>query len=136
MNMNREIIHRHFFKQSPTEVWEYLTQPELLEQWLMKTDFQLRIGHKFSFPNKSGKVTYCEVLEILPNKLLSYSWKVRDANDETSVDSKVIWTLTEKDGGTELQLKHSGFMQLDDFTAHSIGWNNCLILFEKLLKTN
>ena len=134
--MNKEIIHRHFFKQPATEVWEYLTQPELLEQWLMKTGFQLQIGHKFSFTNKSGKVTTCEVLEIVPNKLLSYSWKVKDTNNKIAVDSKVIWTLTEQHGGTELHLNHGGFMESDDFTAHSIGWINCLNLFEKLLKPN
>lgn len=134
--MDKEIIHRYFFKQSLSEVWDYLTRPELLEQWLMKTDFQLRIGHKFSFNNKSGKAVYCEVLEIVPNKFLSYSWKVKDSGNVITVDSKVLWTLSEKDGGTELHLKHTGFMLSDDYLAHTTGWVNCLTLLEKLLKTH
>lgn len=35
--MQEEIRQTWFFKQSPGEVWEYLTKPELIEQWLMKT---------------------------------------------------------------------------------------------------
>ncbi|MBS1605511.1 MAG: SRPBCC domain-containing protein [Bacteroidetes bacterium] len=133
--MNKEIIHRYFFQQSPAEVWDYLTRPELLEQWLMKTDFQLRIGHKFSFISKYQKVTSCEVLEIVPGKFLSYSWTVQDPDKKTTVDSKVHWTLSEKDGGTELFLEHTGFMLSEDFTAHSIGWANCLNSLEKNLKS-
>lgn len=132
--MNKEIIQQYFFKQSPAEVWDCLTRPELLEQWLMKTDFQLRIGHQFSFVNKSGNVTSCEVLEIVPRKFLSYSWKVKDPGNKTTMDSKVLWTLSEKEGGTELHLRHTGFMLSDDFTSHDTGWVNCLNQLKKLLK--
>ncbi len=47
--MQKEIKHTWHFSQSPQEVWEYLTKPELMEQWLGKTDFQPIVGHKFRF---------------------------------------------------------------------------------------
>ena len=130
--MPKEIKQTRFLKHSPQEVWECLTKPELLAQWLMKTDFQPRVGHKFSVINKEGKITECEVLQIIPNKLLAYSWQVKKTSGEITMDSKVIWTLAEKKGGTELELHHNGFMMQVDFDSHSAGWENCLRKLEEL----
>lgn len=133
--MQKEIRQNWSFKQSPNEVWEYLTKPELLEQWMGKTDFQPIIGHKFQLNGKGGCVNYCEVLEITVNKRLCYSWKVKNAGGEFTVDSKVIWTLSEKDGGTELQLVHNGFTALEDYLAHNNGWTTLGNRLAELLNT-
>src|SRR4029078_4380855 len=117
-------------KQNPQEIWEYLTNPELIEQWLTKTDFQPIAGHKFSFYDKSGKVIECKVLEVKPITHLSYSWQYTSAKDHKYYDSKVFWTLVPKEEGTELQLVHNGFSFLEDHTAHNHGWNICLTRFE------
>lgn len=134
--MQKDIRQTWFFSQSPQEVWEYLTRPELIELWLSKTDFQPAAGHKFHFADKSGKIIYCRVLEVDPFTRLSYSWQYPSAGDGGRVDSTVVWTLIPKDSGTELQLQHDGFTFLEDLTAHSNGWNTCLTRFEGLLKTN
>ena len=62
----------------PEKIWRALTQAPLIEDWLMKNDFQPVVGHKFNFraqpmPQWNG-VTDCEVLVVEPNKKLSYSW--------------------------------------------------------------
>jgi len=134
--MQKEIRQTWFFDQSPQKVWEYLTQPELIEQWLTKTDFQPIVGHKFHFADKSGKIIRCEVLEVKPFTQLSYSWQYVSAVDETLFDSKVFWTLTPNENGTELQLVHSAFTYSQDYDAHNNGWNTCLQRVEKLLKTH
>ena len=121
--MQKEIKQTWQFNQLPSVVWEYLTNADLLEQWLMKSDFVPKLGHEFCFIAPHGKKHYCVVLELVPNKLLSYSWKLKNANeDEVTLDSKVIWTLTEKDGGTELQLVHDGFTLVEDVIGHTKGW--------------
>jgi uncharacterized protein YndB with AHSA1/START domain len=132
--MQNEIQQTWFFNQSPDEVWEYLTRPELIEQWLTKTDFQPVEGQKFHFTNKSGKLIYCTVLEVKPFARLSYSWQFPSAKDKKLCDSKVIWTLVEKENGTELQLVHNGFVLLEDHAAHTNGWNICLTKLKELLK--
>jgi uncharacterized protein YndB with AHSA1/START domain len=38
--MSKIIKHQFFFPHPPQAVWDYLTKPELMEQWLMKNDFQ------------------------------------------------------------------------------------------------
>ena len=131
--MQKEIRRTWSFSRSPQEVWEYLTRPELIELWLTKTDFQPIAGHKFHFVDKSGKIIYCEVLEVNPFTRLSYSWQYSSANGDDRLDSKVVWTLIPNENGTELQLLHHSFSFLEDLTAHRNGWNICLSRFEGLL---
>lgn len=47
--MARVIKHQFFFPHPPAVVWEYLTKAELMEQWLMKNDFQPIVGLDFQF---------------------------------------------------------------------------------------
>ncbi|UZR96473.1 SRPBCC family protein [Chondrinema litorale] len=145
--MQKEINHQFTFGQPPEIVWEYLTDSELLAQWLMPNDFKLVVGHKFQFGAKpklkigfDGRI-YCEVLEIIPHKKLVYSWKGGLSKENPSLDSIVTWTLTPIDTGTVLRLKHSGFKGLKNYLPYFImnkGWVKIgKRLFEKLnLKEN
>ena len=133
--MQKEIKQTWFFKQSPQEVWEYLTKPELLEQWLMKTDFQPVAGHKFRFISQSGKIIYCQVLEVNPFTELSYSWQAHSANSNKLFHTKVVWKLVPKGNGTELELVHNDFTELEDYSAHSNGWTTLGNRFIELLNT-
>ena len=121
--MQKEIRQTWFFKQSPKEVWDYLTKPELLAIWLMETDFKPVVGHKFRFT--CSVVNYCEVLEVQPYERLSYSWQTNSLTTGHPFDSKVVWTLTPKNNGTVLQLVHDGFTALEDAMAHNEGWIKC-----------
>lgn len=126
--MKKEIKHTWHFAQSPAEVWDYLTKPELLEQWLMKSDFQPIVGHQFRFiggcdhSDDTKAAAYCEVLEVKPFTTLSYSWQANSANTTTPFQSKVVWTLLPNENGTDLQLVHGGFTVLEDYLAHDEGW--------------
>src|SRR5882757_445082 len=80
IQMKKTIKHQFFYPHPPEKVWDYLTKPELMEQWIMKNDFQSIVGLDFQFRtnpipslNFDG-VFYCKVLEIVPFKKLSYSW--------------------------------------------------------------
>ena len=52
----------------------------------------------------------CEVLEVEPNRSITYSW--REATDGgPALDSRVTWILTPTFiGGTHLRLVHDGFV--------------------------
>lgn len=134
--MQKEIFQKWFFQQPPVDVWEYLTRPELIEQWLMKSDFQPIVGHKFrfTFTPKPGSpyagIVDCEVLEVKPFTRLAYSWNGTTQDKRRNFHSKVVWTLVEKDEGTELQLQHHGLELLEDVLNHTNGWKNCLKRFE------
>ena len=132
--MQKEIRKTWFFNHPPQKVWECLTQPELLEQWLGPTDFQPIVGFKFRFISPYGNDSYCEVLEVEPFTSLSYSWQKRSLNDNKPFTSKVTWTLVPAGEGTELQLVHDGFVAADDLAGHETGWSACLKRMEDLLR--
>jgi len=69
--VEREIPH------PPEKIWRALTQPHLMEEWLMKNDFKPAVGHRFNLSGDWGGVLDCEVLAIEPNKTLSYTWNLR-----------------------------------------------------------
>ncbi|PWT71189.1 MAG: hypothetical protein C5B59_18620 [Bacteroidetes bacterium] len=133
--MQQEINQRWRFNQSPQEVWEYLTKSDLLEQWLAKTDFQPVVGHKFQFEGKQGSLIFCEVREVEPYARLAYWWQTNSAKDGKPFNSKVVWILVPKDNGTELQLVHSAFTYLEDYTKHNNGWTVLGNRLKQLLST-
>lgn len=123
--MEREISHSWFYPHAPEVVWEYLTNPELLSQWLMENDFKPIIGHKFQFLTKPkirlgfDGIINGEVMELIPLQKLSYTW------NSGSLNSRVTWTLIAQEGGTELKLVHSGFTGMKNFLPYLImnkGW--------------
>lgn len=131
--MRKDIRQTWFLEHSPELVWEHLTDSELISQWLMQNDFKPVTGHKFRFYTKpminfgfDGNV-YCEVLEVVPNKKLSYSWRGGPGKGKITLDSVVTWTLTPKANGTELMLEHTGFEGMKNFMAYFFmnkGWGS------------
>ena len=127
-----KIIKPQFFFPHPVEVvWEYLTKSELMEQWLMKNDFQPIVGLDFQFREKPipsldfDGIFYCKVLEIVPFKKLSYSWRSGPGKGEITLDSVVVWKLEPADKGTKVFLEHSGFAKkenLDFYNGLNHGW--------------
>ena len=47
----------------PEKLWRALTQPHLIQEWLMKNDFQATKDHRFTLRGDWGSVD-CKVLEI------------------------------------------------------------------------
>jgi uncharacterized protein YndB with AHSA1/START domain len=112
----------------PEKIWRALTQPHLIEEWLMKTDFVAATDHRFSFRADWGSVD-CQVLAIEENRRLAYSW------GDTRLKSIVTWTLTPSARGTRLVLEQTGFQpdQQRYFKGASDGWPCFLGNLEKLL---
>jgi uncharacterized protein YndB with AHSA1/START domain len=86
----------------PERIWRALTQPHLIEEWLMKNDFKPVVDHRFNLRADWGVVD-CRVLAVEPNKTLSYTWAAYD------LKSVVTWTLTPTSTGTHLRMEQSGF---------------------------
>ena len=102
-----------FFPYPPARVWRALTDPDLLARWLMPNDFQLKVGHRFTFkgtpmPNvKFSGIVQCEVLTFEVERTLCYSWA--DHSGENDLRSTVTWRLEPEGQGTHLFLEHGGF---------------------------
>ena len=104
--MKEQVKLNVFYPYPPEKVWQALTDCRILNAWMMKNDFEPRVGHKFKFESESlpgiKTLVYCEVLDLEKPKRLTYTWQ----DEVTSEPSLVIWTLTPVEGGTQLQLKH------------------------------
>ncbi len=106
------------FMQPPEKVWRLLTEPTLMADWLLPGAGAATvdtIGQRFSLEHAADPAAqiHCEVLELEPNRLLSYRWRHHSAvQSEPDVDSVVTFVLTPRiDGGTHLRLVHSGLPQ-------------------------
>lgn len=112
----------------PEKVWRALTQPHLIAEWLMKNDFMPVIGHRFDFRADWGEV-HCEVLEVEPQKTLSYTW------GGMGLESVVLWTLTPSPRGTNLRMQQTGFKPDQKLAFHGAraGWPRFLANLEQIL---
>jgi uncharacterized protein YndB with AHSA1/START domain len=112
----------------PEKVWRALTQPHLIEQWLMKNDFRPLVDHRFNLRTDWGAIN-CQVLEVEPNKTLSYKWEA------LGLESVVTWTLTLTSTGTRLSMKQSGFRpdQQQAYHGAKAGWPKFFGALEQIL---
>src|SRR5262249_22779014 len=93
----------------PEKLGRALTQPHLIEEWLMKNDFAPRVGHRFNLRGEWGGVLDCEVLVVEPNKELAYTWNHAHDDPAFSLQSVVTFTLTPTAAGTRLRMEQAGF---------------------------
>ena len=112
----------------PEKIWRALTQPRLIEEWLMKNDFQPVMDHRFKLSADWGTVE-CQVMAIEPNKTLTYTWAVFD------LKSVVTWTLTPTSTGTHLRMEKSGFPpdQPRFYHGAKAGWPRFIAALEQVL---
>lgn len=115
----RTVVVERAFAHEPEKLWRALTQPHLIKEWLMNSDFSPVLGQKFKFTADWGAVD-CEVKEIEPNRTLSYSW------DAYGLESVVTWTLTPIAAGTQLRMEQTGFRpdQNQAFHGARMGWQD------------
>jgi uncharacterized protein YndB with AHSA1/START domain len=125
--VEREIPH------PPEKIWRALTQPHLIEEWLMNNNFESIVGHRFNLRRNPKPdlniVIDCQVLVVEPNKTLSYTWAAYD------LESVVTWTLTPTSTGTRLRMEQSGFRpdQKQAYGGASAGWRQFFAVLEQVL---
>jgi uncharacterized protein YndB with AHSA1/START domain len=120
--VEREIAH------PPEKIWRAFTQPHLIEEWLMKSDFQPVVDHRFNLRGDWGAVD-CQVLAVEPNKTLSYTWGA------LGLESVVTWTLTPTSTGTHLRMEQSGFRpdQQQAYQGAQYGWRKFFAGLERVV---
>ena len=124
----RTVTVEREFAHPPEKIWRALTQPHLIEAWLMKNDFVPALKHRFKLSADWGSVD-CEVLEIEPNRSLSYTWAAM------GLDSVVTWTLTPAGAGTHVKVEQTGFQPGQDaaYNGAKYGWNKFTAALDEVL---
>ncbi|WP_346771513.1 SRPBCC domain-containing protein [Caballeronia mineralivorans] len=95
-------------------------------------------GHLFKLranpnPHWNG-VTDCEVLAVVPEKLLSYTWN--SSGDEAGrLITVVTFTLTPTNQGTHLRMEQSGFRSDNEqnYQGAQYGWQKFLAELDRVV---
>jgi uncharacterized protein YndB with AHSA1/START domain len=113
---------------SQEKIWRALTQPHLIQEWLMENDFAPVVNHRFNLRADWGVVD-CRVLAVEPNKTLVYTWETK------GLESVVTWTLTPTSTGTLLRMEQSGFRpdQQPYYQGAKAGWPRFFAGLEQIL---
>ena len=79
--MRLDIAMEELLPASIERVWQALTDRHMISRWLMSTDFQARVGARFTLREEPradcrGQVE-CQVLELLPPRRMVWSWHPR-----------------------------------------------------------
>ncbi|WP_274425319.1 SRPBCC family protein [Chelativorans sp. YIM 93263] len=124
----RSVIVEREIPHPPEKIWRALTQPHLIEEWLMKNDFKPVVDHRFNLSADWGAVD-CQVRTAEPNETLSYTWDTKDLR------SVVTWTLTPTSTGTLLRMEQEGFRpdQEPYYRGATVGWPRFFENMEQVL---
>ena len=129
----RSVVVEREMPHPPEKIWRALTQPHLIEEWLMKNDFKPVAGHRFNLRRNPQPVVSivvdCQVTAIEPNRTLSYTWVAY------GLESVVTWTLTPTSTGTHLRMEQSGFRpdQQQAYKGAKVGWRGFFANLEQVL---
>lgn len=124
----RTVVVERDFPHPPEKLWRALTQPHLIEAWLMKSDFLPVAGHRFNFRADWGAVD-CVVTEVEAPRTLAYTWSAY------GLESVVTWTLEPSASGTHLRMEQSGFRpdQEQAYQGARFGWQKFFGALEQVL---
>jgi uncharacterized protein YndB with AHSA1/START domain len=124
----RSVVVERELPYPPEKIWRALTQPHLIEEWLMKNDFKPVVDHRFRLSADWGGVD-CQVAAVEPNRTLAYRW------DAMGLESIVTWTLTPTAAGTKLRMEQVGFRpdQEQAYRGATGGWQRFFAALEQVL---
>lgn len=128
MDSNDAIVEQ-LNKAAPAKVWTAISEVAEMRSWYFPLDaFEPKVGFAFSFVSGNSEdspyLHLCEVVEVIPQKKLSYTWQYNGLPGCTTVS----FELLEHRSGTLLRLTHSGIETLaeggTDFARENFvgGW--------------
>lgn len=119
-------------KASPAKIWAAITEPDQMVQWwgidagpTLSAEADARPGGRFAVTFRMLDGAEISIggayQEVVPERKLVFSWEWPGGRE-----SRVIFTLTPIDGGTELTLVHEQLPDEDARVSHARGWNALL----------
>ncbi|WP_395945559.1 SRPBCC domain-containing protein [Brevundimonas sp.] len=132
----RSVVVERDFAHPPAKVWRALTQPHLIEEWLMKIDAAPdTMGRQFHLTGEWGGVLDCEVVAIEPERVLAYRWDFENKDPNFALKSVVTFTLTPTGSGTRLKMEQAGFRpnQKQALGGATHGWAAFLLKLDDVL---
>lgn len=120
-----ELRFERSFEQPVETVWEFITDPDRLEQWLGVADVDLRVGGQFRLLEVGGQGIAGVIEELDPPWVLEYTWDSAEWSGGT-----VRYELSRTAEGAHLVFTHvHPFKTWDEYRFKSLaGWHTLLDL--------
>lgn len=107
-------------------VFTSLIEPAQLDRWIAaRAEVEPEVGGRIDFGWDHGPV---KVLELVPDKVIAYSWQHTDGPPDTVVR----WELAGSGGHTYLTLVHSGFGPDKATDGYQLGWQEFLVSLRRM----
>ncbi len=112
---------------TPDEAFALVTEPERLRRWhAISARVDLRVGGDYRWTIVPGHTAVGSFKEIEPGRRVVFGWGWEGQDGFDADTSTVTITLTPVEGGTELTLTHTGFLNADQAASHGEGWTHYL----------
>ena len=129
------VIKRHF-RAPPERVFAAFTEKSLMQAWygpenmtVPQCEVDPRVGGKYRVemhgPAGSVHVVTGEFREIRPPERLVYTWGWLNGTGR-GPETIVTLTFASRDGGTDLTLEQTGFLDGESRDRHEEGWRSSL----------
>ena len=133
-----------FINASPVRIYEAWTDPAQLRQWFGPENVRtrnitadVRVGGKYRWdltsPEGEEMSAFGEYRELIPGKKIVFTWQWDDDEAWENRTSVVTIELSERQGGTELRLRHEQLPSEESRDRHSEGWDSLLARLEQFL---
>ena len=141
-NISLEI--KRFINAPRSRVYSAWTDPVELRKWFgpekvrtNKLVTDARVGGKFHWdlttPEGEELTMLGEYRELQHDRKVVFTWQWQNDDDWTEHVSVVTVELFDRDGGTELRLKHENLPNEASRDGHNGGWNSALDKLERFL---
>jgi uncharacterized protein YndB with AHSA1/START domain len=134
-SMKGTVVRVFQIEAPPERVFKAFTTKEDAREWIADNyEIDPRKGGKWRMGGeKDGFVGTGEVLEIVPNQLLVYTWQMNDYDPETgkkipnwmdTTPTKVTVRFERAGRGTKVTVRHEGFPERDEsYWGVDVGWD-------------
>jgi len=122
----RDLVFRAFVEPATLETW-FSPSPEIATEVLehdARVGGRYRIG--FRFPDGSRISVLGTFREISPPVRLAFSWTWEPPDVHAGVETLVTIVFDERDGGTEVTVRHDRFPDAPSRDRHDEGWTGTL----------
>ena len=135
---------KRFINAPPARVYAAWTDPAQLKEWFGPENVRMRnltadprVGGKYRWDliNQEDEEmsVFGEYRELVPGKKIVFTWKWDDDENWEEHNSVVTVELSDRDGGTEVRLRHEQLPSEESRDRHNEGWNSLLNRLEKFL---
>jgi len=140
----RSLKLKRFYPVTPDKVWRAWTDAQALAQWFRPdasfsipiAEADVRVGGHFRVLMVDGKGEEFDLSgvyrEVVRERLLVMTWGWRAK--QPGYESLVTVTLRPFEKGTQLELQHDQYVDIENEPTHEQGWNGALDKLGQLLQ--